>query len=93
MDEQTQTILEIERAKGDEAKRVWDSFIEPVFGEKEELLFEAFKATPVRDQEALTLIHLQYKALESVKQHFAEAINTGQMASMQLELEEVKKDG
>ena len=91
--EQQRTLLEIEASKGAQHASAWTNMVEPFFDAKQIELYEAFKNVPVRDKEALTEIHAQTLALESMRLHFLHFIQTGTMAQKTLsDNEEKEKD-
>lgn len=79
--------LQSEVAKGDEYKRVFDSYIGPFIEAKKQVLFEAFQTIPVGNVEALKDVKLQLTAINSLQAHFEEFMNTGKLARKQLEKE------
>lgn len=82
-----QAKLESEVAKGDEYKRVFQSYVGPFIEAKRQLLFEAFQEVPVSNVDQLKDIKLQLTAINSLEAHFQEFMNTGKLAKKQLEKE------
>lgn len=78
-------LLELERAKGDEYKRVYDAYIKPFVDEKQKVLFEAFQNTSIANVDQLKDIKAQSTALNALSEHFKRFIETGEIAKYQLE--------
>lgn len=74
-----------EVAKGDEYKRVFDSYIGPFIEAKRQVLFDAFQEVPVGQVDVLKDIKLQLTAINALEAHFQEFMTTGELAKMQLE--------
>lgn len=90
--EEIRSFLEVEQAKGETYKRIWDSVVGPFFIRKENELIEAFRGTRSNDTDALVMIRMQFNAIEALKVEFQHFITTGQIAQKQL-FEEENKNG
>ena len=77
--------LEKEVAKAFAAKQAWDNHVEPFFIKKELELFQAFKDIAITSEKDVLLIKMQANVLAMLKDEFDSAINTGKLASKQLE--------
>ena len=76
--------LEIEAARGDRYKSVYEQYVEPFFELKQKELFDHFCDCLVEDKDrAANILHMS-KALESLKNHFIHYIETGEMAKQTL---------
>lgn len=78
-------LLELERAKGDEYKAVYETYIKPFVDEKQKVLFEAFQNTSIANVDQLKDIKAQSTALNALAEHFKRFIETGEIAKYQLE--------
>lgn len=83
--------LEKESWNGDRHKAAWDSLVEPFFSLKEQQLFESFKDCGSTQMDGLSLIHMQFNVLKSMREHFEHYINTGNMAKMTLNQDKEKE--
>mgnify|MGYP003631644804 CR=1 FL=1 len=94
-EDETRTVLEIEAAKGDRYKHIYTDILEPFFNEKQQVLFDAFKTVNATDTDSLVAIKMQSTALESLQSEFETAIETGRMATHQLNatIEKDKENG
>jgi len=85
MNDDLKEKLEIEAAQGEHYQRTWDGMIAPFFDQKSKELYDAFCQTPTDNKELMFDIKLQHNALNSLRRHFEEYIETGKLASKQLE--------
>ena len=76
--------LEIEIAKGDRYKHLYDEILEDFFEKKQAILFNAFTSVPVTKTEELVAIRMQSTALESLRSEFLTVIESGRLAKLQL---------
>lgn len=74
---------EVEKAFN--SKQAWDNHVEPFFIRKENELFQAFKDVSITNEKDVLLIKMQANVLAMLKDEFDSAINTGKLASKQLE--------
>ena len=77
--------LETERTKGAQASTSWNTFVQPFFNKKEQVLIEAFRQCPIRDDQGLMNIKLQFTAIDALKSEMMEYIETGKMADISLQ--------
>lgn len=77
--------LRQEVARANEYAEVLDKYIKPFIEEKRVILFQAFQDTPVGQVEALKDIKCQLTAINALESHFKEFINTGKLATKDLE--------
>jgi hypothetical protein len=80
--EEMQLVKEVELAT--RAKQAFDLYFKDFFEEKEAIIIEAFRSAPVGDSAVLMNIHLMYKALDAHKHDILTKIETGKMATVQL---------
>lgn len=80
--DQMKLMKEVE-ASGN-AKQAYDLYLKDFFEEKEAVIIEAFRNAPVGDSAMLMNIHLMYKALDAHKHDILTKIETGKMATVQL---------
>lgn len=87
--------LQVEAQKGEAAQRAWEYHVEPFFIEKEKELFNVFREIGTTKQEDLMTLKLQVNVLAMLKDYFQTKINTGLLASkqLQIELDKEQKDG
>ena len=90
MREHEQIQFETERDIGQKAQQAWISFFQPFFEEKNEVLIEAFRTCVMRDEEALIKIHMQFKAIDSLRLELLGYIETGKLASVSLDKAEAE---
>jgi len=80
--EKIQLAKEVEAAQ--KAKEAFDSYFAEFFEEKEAMIIQAFRATPAGDKDTIVNIHLMFKALDAHKHDLITKIETGKMATIQL---------
>ena len=68
------------------AKRLRNDFLGDFFQDKTDLLFSAFKNTPIGDVETLVSIHHQIKSLEALKSEIDSVITTGKLAQADINM-------
>jgi len=81
---QNKEKLEFEAARGEQYKRIMEVYIEPFIASKQEQLFQSFIDSSTENPELLQLIKLQSNALASLSDEFKSHITTGELASKQL---------
>lgn len=81
-----------EQIKGSRHKKAWDEVFKPYYTLKSAQLFDAFTEASATNPTALQEIKMQYNALEGLRNEIFNHIETGKMASVQLDNEE-KTDG
>lgn len=84
MDEETRLLLEAERARQAQDLIENPLFVEAVETYRQRLITE-WTASPARDQEGRERLWLMQKTLDVVQQHLRELMETGKLASLQLE--------
>lgn len=87
--EQMKLMKEIEISGN--AKTAYDLYLKDFFEEKEAVIIEAFRNAPIGDSDMLMNIHLMYKALDAHKHDILTKIETGKMATIQLNAAEETK--
>lgn len=78
-------FLEVEVSRGAEYERCYNSMVKPFIEAKKKELFEAFVSATNTSDSDLVKIKLQANALQSLEDEFTSFINTGKIASQQLE--------
>jgi len=79
-----------EQSKGVKAETILgDALFQETFDILKDNYMEQIMQTPYKDSEARTAIWVAYHQLDKVKSHLTEIMNTGKLASKQLE--EIKK--
>ena len=82
-----------EAERGAKAKSVYeDSFVQEALQAIDGGILDAWKKSPVRDQEGQVQLRLLYKCLHDFKAYFLDAMTTGKMAEVQLKHERSLKD-
>lgn len=70
--------------KGRRYAKVWDEYVGPFFKQKEEDLFESFKAISCHEAESLMLCKMQCIALDALKTEFEIHMDNGKIADKEL---------
>ena len=73
-----------EMSQGETHRLAWKDTVEPFFEAKINELFTAFQQCGSSDKDLLFDIKLQLNVLNSLRVHFEDYIQTGQMAAIQL---------
>ena len=91
MDEESKLLVEIDRAR-----QAQELIEHPLFSEAMEKyrnrLMDEWTASPARDQEGRERLWLMQKTLDVVQQHLRELMETGKLASLQLEQRRTLKE-
>lgn len=78
--------LEEQRSRGDMARELLQHpMMEEALADIERAYFDAWKATPARDKDGKEELWKLTKTLEKFKQHLKTTLETGKMATIQLE--------
>lgn len=85
MIDQARAKLEIDAALGERKRKIFDDHIKPFIEARERILFEAFQNVRAQDTEQLQLIKMQQTVLVGLEAYFREYIDTGKLASYELE--------
>lgn len=85
-------IAEVEAAQ--KAQAAYDQYFLSFYQKEAVTLFDAFRAAPVGDKDAIVDIHHRFKLLDSHMKSLLTSIETGLLASSELEqMAKEKEDG
>jgi hypothetical protein len=73
-------------------KEAWEGLVSEFYVAKEQELFDLFCNTKTTDRDSLLLIKQQHNALTSLKDNFQHFINTGKIASAEIEANKEEND-
>lgn len=82
--------LQNEQLLGNRAQIAYDQFIKSFVDEKRAILFDSFRALPLTEEESLMEVKRMLYAIDALETEILTVIDTGKMASMSLNKDEVK---
>lgn len=82
--------LSLEQLRGGKAQRAYDEFIGPFIQEKKLVLFSSFCDLPLTAEHELMEVKRMMFAIETLEREINNVIETGKMASITLNEQEVK---
>jgi len=91
MDDNQRAFLEVEASMGNRAQSAFDNFFEPFFEKKTAELFQAFKELSTTKPDELMAVKMMTNSLESLRDEIQGIINTGKLASKEINDEEEEK--
>lgn len=81
--------LEMEKRRGDKARQyLEDEFLKEILDSMEKQIIETWETCPSRDAEGREYMHMLYKVTRSFRSHLKNMMDTGRMASIQLQQKE-----
>lgn len=78
-------LLTAEVEAAQKAKVAYDQYFLPFYEKEAVVLFDLFRAAPIGDKDAIVDIHHRFKVLDSHMKSLLTTIETGLLASSQLE--------